>query len=120
MRILSFEDMEKEYGSLSLDPDDLNERQRNFSKLKYSVIVEGNFLEYDNAEKWIKNNLKIETIDFVFYGKTGYDYGFIEYFFEKENDSIRLKNEIPNIYTKYPNGSHSKSDGYDKHILFNL
>ena len=120
MRTHSFEDMVKEYGSLPLDPDDLNERHEKLSRLKYSVIVEGDFLEYDNAEKWIKDNLKMETIDFVFYGKIGYDYGFIEYFFEKENDSIRLKKEIPHIYTKYPNGSHTKSDGYEKDIPFNL
>ena len=39
----------------------------------------------------------------IYYGKTVYDYGFIEYFiFEKEFEE-RLKFIIPNIYSIYPN-----------------
>jgi hypothetical protein len=118
MRIQSYQDMLKEYGTMPIDTDDLNEREEKMSKLKHSVIVEGNFLEFDNAEKWIRDNLKIKTIISIFYGKIGYDHGFMEYFFDNETECSGFKNEIPNIYTKYPNGTCSKSDGYDKNIAF--
>jgi hypothetical protein len=119
MRTHSYQDMLKEYEAIPLDQDDMDERKKMLSVFKYSAIVEGNFLEYDNAEKWVKDNLNIKTINSVFYGKTGYDYGFMEYFFDNEENSIRFKNEIPNIYTKYPNGSFIKSDGYNKDIPYN-
>ena len=118
MRIHSFQDILKEYGN-DIESDDLNERQEKLVTQKYSVIVEGNFFEYENAEKWIKANLNVVTINFIFYGKTGYDFGFMEYFFNTEFDSEQFKNKVPDIYTNFPDGSCSKSDGYHKYIDFN-
>jgi hypothetical protein len=116
MKMHSYQDMLNEYGSTDIDSYDLDDRQEKLSRLKYSLIIEGDFLEYENAEKWIRDNLNIAAIEFVFYGKTGYNYGFMEYFFSNESDFERFKNTIPNIYTEYPNGTCSKSDGYDKHV----
>jgi hypothetical protein len=114
MRINTFQNMLTEYGT-DIDPDDLSVRQEKLGKLKYSAIIEGNFLEYDNLEKWIEEN-NFTKIESIFYSKTGYDYGFWEYFFESESDCERFKNKIPDIYTQYPNGTCSKSDGYGNDI----
>ena len=116
MRTHSYKNMLKQYETTPIDSDDLNDRQEKLSRLNYSVIVEGSFLEYENAEKWIQDNLNIATAEFVFYGKTGYDYGFIEYFFAKDSDCQQFKKKIPDIYTKWPDGSCSKSDGYGKFV----
>lgn len=113
MRVHSYSTMLATYGIQELEEDELTEREEMLAKFKFSVIVEGDFLEYDTVEKWIKLNLNTSNISFVFYGKIDYNFGFIEYFFDSEIDCERLKKEIPNIYTIYPNGSHSKSDGYD-------
>lgn len=109
--------MLKAYGTTGIGDDDLAEREKKLSNLKYSVIVEGNFLEYNNAEKWIVDNLNIKTIESVFFGKLAYDYGFIEYFFSNESDSKKFRSVIPNLYTTYTDGSCSKSDGYDKNVV---
>jgi hypothetical protein len=107
--------MLKEYEISQLEQSDYDDRIEMLTKQKFSVIVEGNFLEYDNADEWITLNLGV-PVNQVFYGKTGYDYGFMEYFFANETDSIRFKEAIPKIYTVYPDGSHSKSDGYNTDI----
>ena len=111
--------MVKEYESRPIDADDLNERKEILSRQGYSVIVEGGFLEFDNADKWINENLHIDSISSMFYGKTGYDFGFMEYFFDNEAASELFRKEVTHIYTVYPDGSYTKSDGYDKDIPFN-
>jgi len=111
-----------EYNITDLDSDDKNEREKILSKLKYSVIVEGDWTEFDNLDKWIKYNLDIETITDLFYGKTDYDYGFREIFFDREDYSTMIINVIPNIYTIYPHSTipnqMCKSDGYQKNIKY--
>lgn len=118
MKTRSFEEMIDEYGANQIESDDLKERKEILSRQSHSTIVEGNFFEFDNAEKWIKENLHIDTINSLFYGKTDYDHGFMEYFFDREADSERFKKEVMNIYTTYPDGSCSKSDGYGHDIPF--
>ncbi len=116
MRVFSYENMIKEY-QRSLDIDDIRERMRLLSELKYSIIIELSWLEFESLEKWIKENLFESATNEIWYGKTGYDFGFVELFFNIEEDRNKLQNEIPNIYTLSSNESW-KSDGYDNIITF--
>jgi len=122
MKVRSFQEMLIEYNITDLDSDDKKEREKTLSKLKYSVIVEGEWTEFDNLDKWVKNNLNIDTITDLFYGKTDYDYGFREIFFEREECATKLTNVIPNIYTIYPKSNIPndicKSDGYQKSVNY--
>lgn len=119
MKTHSYEEMKKVYDAVRpIDAIDLQERKEYLSEQSYSVIVEGSLLEFENARKWIKETMHIDSINCLFYNKIGYDFGFIEYFFDHEADSERFKKEIGNIYTTYPNGSCSKSDGHDHDIPF--
>lgn len=64
MKLQSFENMLMEYGITELEPDDLERRNEMFLIYKYSVILEGGFMELDNLEKWIAINFgrgKINT-----------------------------------------------------------
>ena len=117
MRLRSFEEMLSEYNIPELESDDKMSRAERLSQHKYSIIVEGDFLEFDNLELWIKTNLRLDSIDWLFYGKIGYDFGFAEYFFEKENQALEVARVVPNVYTTFgywlrPNRI-CKSDGFD-------
>lgn len=118
MKIYSYNEMVKAYAVRPLEIEDIKEREENLSRLCYSVIVLGCYLELENADKWITTTLGIGTITAIFYGKIDYDFGFMEYFFENEESSALFKAKVPNIYTIYPNGSCSKSDGPGKDIPF--
>lgn len=112
-----------EYGISELDPDDNIERREMLSRHKYTVILEGGFMEFDNLEKWIKMYLDKNAVVSLFYGKTGYDYGFAEYFFDDQKQALAATKAIPNIYTLYP-GSYKpnhifKSDGYNTFVEYN-
>jgi hypothetical protein len=65
MLIRSLEEMLKIYGIETLDTGDQEDRIGMLSKYPYSVIFEGDFLEYDNLESWIRENLKAPT-NFLF------------------------------------------------------
>lgn len=122
MKISSFQDMLLEYGISDLDPDDNIARKEMLSQYKYTVILEGEFMEFDNLEKWIKINFNKDSVISLFYGKTGYNYGFAEYFFEDQNQALSATKAIPNIYTFYPS-SHKpnhicRSDGYGKEVEY--
>ena len=121
MRTHTFDYMLLEYESNKrpVELDDIEERLKFLTELKYSIIVEGDFLEFESLEKWIKENILQAVITQIFYAKTDYDFGFMEYFFEKEDDKNKVEKEIPNIYTLYANGICRKSDGNDNAIEFN-
>jgi len=88
----------------------------------YSVILEGGYLELDSLNKWIDVNLSYDPIKWLFYGKTGYDYGFAEYFFSEESNAQDVSKIVSNIYTIFPNSyppnQISRSNGYDKEIVY--
>jgi len=124
MKIRSFEEMLLEYQIPELEPDnDERERYKMLSLFKYSVILEGEFMEFENLDKWIKIYIDEDAVNSLFYGKTGYNYGFIEYFFDNETKLSEIIKVIPNIYTLYPNANPrecvGKSDGYDSWIDYN-
>lgn len=116
MKISTFPELANAYEVRLLDSDDLEKRQTLLARLKHSVIFEGDFLEFDNIINWIKDQLSIESVDYIFYGKLGYDYGFFELFFSNDADANKLVDIIPAIYTSFPNGSVMKSNGVDHYI----
>lgn len=121
MKIQSFETMKTFYGgNRDLEDDDLQEREILLSNYRYSVIVECEHMELDNLMNWIEQNLKTESVKYIYYGKIAYDYGFVEFFFLEKIKEEKLRQVVPNIYTTYPfshpSGKILKSDGYDKVI----
>ena len=101
MRNSSYKEMLTEYGN---DFDSYkNEREQLLSKYKYSIILEGEFTELENLEKWIAENIDNETLKSIYYDKTDYNYCFVEYFFPKESYALKIQNVIPKIFSTYPN-----------------
>lgn len=103
--------MLKEYEGRLIEAEDFEQRELLLTSHKYTVIFEGDFLEFDNAESWVKKELGLETINIIFYGKLYYNYGFFEFFFSTEADAKRFSEKVPDIYTAYPNGTTSKTNG---------
>ncbi len=124
MRVQTFEELLFAYNKTmsGIDRADIINRNEMLTRYKYSVIVEGEWSEFENLEKWIKINFDIDSFEQIWYGKTGYDYGFVEYFVNNERGSSDLQLAIPNIFTVYPNsyppGQILKSDGYGKDIIY--
>lgn len=93
MKVQSFEYMQTQYGgNRDLEPEDLEERTQLLNKYKYSVIVEGSYLELDILHNWIKQELPDESVLTIFYGKTDYDYGFEEFFFKDKTHVEKFRN----------------------------
>ena len=123
MRIQSFEYMQKVYSrNRDLEPDDLKEREKLLTEYKYSLIVECGHMEYDNLHKWIKQHIKTDPVKEIYYGKSDYDYGFVEFFLAEKIHAENLRLAVPNIYTTYPfsnpPGKLCKSDGIDNDIEY--
>lgn len=85
------------------------EREYLLSKYKHSIILEGEFTELENLEKWVEKNLGIEKLESIYYDKTDYNYCFVEYFFSVENQALEIQNVIPKIFSTYPNTYPSQS-----------
>lgn len=122
MKLQSFEQMLLEYGIAELDAGNKRDRNAMLTVNPYSVILEGGYLELDSLNRWIENNLGPECIKWLLYGKTGYDYGFAEYFFNDEFDAAKIARVAPNIYTIYPNSYPpnliARSNGYTEEIVY--
>lgn len=123
MKVQSFQHMLTVYkGNIALESADLIERKNLLSKFPYSVIVECGHLEYDNLHKWIRENLQTDAVKEIYYGKTDYDYGFVEIFLIEKAQEEKLKLAVPNIYTTYPFsgplGKICRSEGSDKLIEY--
>lgn len=99
------------------DTEDNKKRSSSLETFPHSVIVEGNYLEYDVAEKWVTKNIspKDEKWTDLWYGKIGYDYGFWEFFFENKEDAEKFKESVRIFYAE-TSGKKWKTEGYDKHI----
>ena len=116
MKVATYSEMIQEYKVRPIDTDDLKERERLLNDNRYSVIFEADFLEFDTVQNWMQKELETGPIKFLFYGKLEYDYGFFEVFFERKEYSIKLNDAIPGIFTKYPNGKISRTNGKDGDI----
>lgn len=114
--------MLSEYGITELDADDEHSRENAMMGCPYTVIVEGEFMEFDNLNVWISTYLGSDKLYSLFYSKTGYDFGFTEYFFTDETDAIKVAEIVPHIYTRYPHANPPdltvKSNGYNKQVAY--
>jgi len=99
MNVRSYTEMLQEYGIEDLEADDKEDRKKMLTRYNYSVIFEGDFLEFDNVEAWVKKNIVSDPLNFLFYGKLGYNYGFFEIFLTDPKYVEELSNAIPNIMT---------------------
>ncbi len=116
MRLSTYSEMVHEYKVRPIDSDDLEEREKLILRNKHSIIFEGDFLEFDNLELWVKQNVSTDPIVFLFYGKLAYDYGYFEVFTNEQSYFDKLTAIIPTLFTTYPSGKTSKTNGYDQEI----
>lgn len=101
MRNSSYQEILIKYGN-ELDSY-RNERAYLLAKYKHSIILEGEFTELENLEKWGKNNLNIERLESIYFNKTDYNYCFVEYFFSTESEALKMQDVIPKIFSTYAN-----------------
>lgn len=125
MKLINYTQLLKEYnGFYDLSKNELPQRENVLNQKPFSVILEGEHNEFDSLDAWIRSNIHDKELEFIYYGKTDYDYGCAEYFSSKESDINKLKKVIPNIYTLYPDAKPSiqisKTDGSGKWIEYNL
>jgi len=99
---------------------DYSERNQMLQNYPFSIIIEAGHMELDSLNEWIRLNLNPNALKWLYYGKTGYDYGFIEYFGAKEEEVLKTSKVIHCIYTVYPESSPpnqiSRTDGYNNWI----
>ena len=120
MRTQTYEQMLPEYDFQDgLDPDDAEEREKLLLQYPYSVIVEGAFMEIDSLQRWIDEHLPTPPPS-MFYSKTGYDFGFWEFFSADPDIARRLGEVVPLIYTVFPMAFPSpltvRTNSYDEWI----
>ena len=123
MKVQSFQYMQTIYGgNRGLEPKDLDDRNKLLTEYKYSVIVEGEHMEFDNLHKWIKQNIDSDKVEDIYYGKTNYDYGFAEFFVSEKIYEEKLSFAVQNIYTVYPDSfppsKICKTNGSEKDIEY--
>ncbi len=82
MRTRTFTELEEAYNETfsGLDPDDIIQRNFLLNQYASSVIVEGEWFELENLEKWNNENINEIPIHQIWYGKIDYDFGLVEYF----------------------------------------
>ncbi len=68
------------------DSENDAEREDMLSLFDFSLILEGDVLEWIMAKTWAENNIskKTELWDEIFFGKIDYDYGFFEFYFKEK------------------------------------
>lgn len=116
MKLSTFSEMIHEYKVRPIDNDDLEEREKLLISHKYSAIFEGDFLEFDSLQRWVKENINNNPMVFLFYGKLDYDYGYFEVFFCEQSHFEKVMTVIPDLFTTFPNGETSKTNGFKKNI----
>lgn len=125
MRVVSFEDLLSSYEPTYLRDGYEKKRKEMFEKYPFSVLVEGGYQETDGLEKWIAANIGADQINWLFHIKTGYDFGFTEFFFTDQQAAARVSHIVPHIYIKYdheddPFCSAFRTAGPEKQIKMDL
>ena len=107
MRNSSYKEMLRDYEGNLIDYK--GQREQLLSQHKYSIILEGEYLEFDNLEKWIENQSGFKKPKSIYYDKIDYNYGYVEFFFLTEKQALEIREVIPRIFTTYPNAYPSPS-----------
>jgi len=113
MLLRPFEEMLVTYGITALEESDQRDRSDMLVRFPYTVLFEGHYFEYDSIQNWYRQNISLEPIPFLFYGKLDYDYGFFEFFFDDPVVAGRISALIPGFYSIYPNGKRMRTAGYE-------
>lgn len=112
MKSQSLEYMQALYkNNRGLEPADLEKRKNLLTQYKYSVIIEGSHLEFDNLDRWIKQNISVDPLEAIYYGKTDYDYGFAEFFVKEESHVEQLRFAVEYLYSTWGDGAIFKTNG---------
>lgn len=112
MKIRKQDELESEYRDIGGVKGLLSERDGLIFKYPFSVLVTADYTEIENAEKWCKDNVSQWTK--LWYGKTDYDYGYMEFLFNKEEDKSKFKNIVEELVIEYQSGLRGKTvDGPD-------
>lgn len=112
MKIRTQTELENEYKNLGGIEKCYQERSKLIIKYPFSVLFTADYQEIENAEKWCTNNVSDWTK--LWYGKTDYDYGYIEFFFKIEEDKVKFEDIVEGLIIKYPSGLKGKTaDGPD-------
>lgn len=116
MKINSYSECKKNYGN-EWDKEDGIKRQKIIKSFPYPFIAEGVYLEYETASKWCLKKFGAKEAKWtdLWYGKTGYDYGFWEFFFKNEQDAESFKKAVNDFYVETAKGKW-KTEGYNKYI----
>lgn len=120
MRTQTFTELQTAYYDTNhgLDNEVLEERSKLLKTHRYSLIVEGEYSELENLKLWISEHTS--TPKEIYYGKTDYDFGFVEYFFEDEANQQWTKQIVPLIFTSYPLALNPnticRSNGYSEQV----
>jgi hypothetical protein len=117
MRNSTYQEMLIEYGN-DLDIYAV-ERNQFLIKNSYSIILEGEFLELENLEKWINKNIILESPASIYYDKVDYNYCFVEYFFFKKNNVIETEKVISKIFTTYASSKTLRTNGKSDDVEYN-
>lgn len=124
MRVRTYIELTQAYNFTThgLGADDITNRNVLLERYNYSVIVEGEYMELENLEKWANENVNEVSVNQIWYGKTDYNFGLVEFFFEKEESANDFSAAAPLIYTTYPHsyppGLICRSDGENNYVLY--
>lgn len=140
MKKNTYENCVEEYKGFSDWNNQFNfDRDKILKDLTFSIVTEGLSDELLMAVQWCLDNIGKrkdsigENYNFrklhentpdglwteLWYGKTGYDYGFSEFFFQNENDLNNFVLQIPNFYATDSNGDKWKTNGVDNETKVN-
>ncbi len=112
---------ELELNELNIDQPERNQMLQNGP---FSIIIEAGHMELDSLNEWIRLNLNPNALKWLYYGKTGYDYGFIEYFGANKEDVLKTSKVIHRIFTVFsyssPPNQISRTDGYNNWIDYEV
>ena len=94
-------------------------RREALENFPFSIIVEGNYDEFDVAENWLKSMFGAEGEQWlkIWYSKTDYDYGFWELFFKSEKEREVFRSEVTSFAVE-AKGKKWRTDGSTKDIEF--
>lgn len=121
MKISTFENCIATYNEFNgWEPEFDRERNQILRVSPFSVIVEGDYLEYEMVVDWCSKMIGLQNIDWknLCYQKIDYDYCFWEFFFAQEDQARQLQKFVPLVYAdaRANGGKKWRSDGYDKSV----
>jgi hypothetical protein len=125
MKISTYNDCLKEYNNSNSaekwDSQNDIDRQSILKVFPYSLIVEGDTLEWIMAKTWSQSNIgeKTKTWDELPLGKTDYDYGFFEFYFKDKKDLDSFTNEVQNFYAENEGKKWKTKGRFDDEYLTN-